>query len=244
MLYLCGMDANLFSRIVKELLSDTGKAVVPGLGTFAVEDVPATFSDRGFTLNPPYRNVVFVISDENDNSIAAFYAKSNGLEMVKSEGIVRSYILRLKDELRSSRTVSLPDFGKLRQAGRNCIVFVPDEGLSIFPQFDFLSPLSLKSRDFASEPGPQPSDETELQSAGNPEQASDNAEPALQASEELQQSIRSERTASGLKTAIAVIAAVALISLLALAVLGRLAPDLVDPLLYDREQLEILHKAL
>lgn len=253
------MDANLFSRIVKELLADTGKAVVPGFGRFAIDDVPAAFSDRGFTLNPPYRSVAFTLSDERDNAIASLYAKSNELELTKAEAVVSDYVARLKEELQLSRTVALPDFGKLRQAGRNCVVFVPEEGLSIFPQFDLLEPLSLKSRDFpvagvgglpdqtvteqpAQACGSYTENEPEMVpcAESGPEVAADAIVP------DTPKVLGTKETGemSPLKTVVIMVVVVLVMLLLALAVLGRLAPDLIDPLLYNEEQLKILHKVL
>lgn len=236
------MDSALFSRIVKELLADSGKAVVPGFGRFIIEDVPAAFSDRGFTLNPPYRSVVFTLSDERDNAIASLYAKSNDLEITRAEAVVSDFVARLREDLKMSRTLNLPDFGKLRQAGRNCVVFVPEEGLSIFPQFDFLEALSLKSRDF---PVSGTENVTDTQPAAGAEMepakdaiVPDNSGEAPGAEE------KESVEPSGIKIALITVVVVLLVLILALAVLGRLAPELIDPLLYNEEQLEILHKVL
>ena len=235
------MDVNLFSSIVKELLADTGVAVIPGFGRFVVEDVPACFSDRGFTLNPPYRSVTFSLSKDSDNSLASIYASSNNVDLRRAEEIVQDYVSALKAELSSSRTVVLPSFGQLRQAGLGCIVFVPDESLSIFPQFDLLPPLSLKSRNFTAAvpetPGtPAVRDAADASSASVVSDARD---------------VTAESAAPGhsgelpkIWTAVIAVAVVLVMLLLALAVLGRLAPDLIDPLLYDADQLEILHKTL
>ena len=232
------MDTNLFSRMVKELLADTGSAVVPGFGKFSVEDVPASFSDRGFTLNPPYRRVSFTLSEETDDALASLYAESNDLDIRRSQSVVLDYVVKLKDELRSSRNVVLPEFGQLRQAGRNCVVFVPDEGLSIFPQFDLLFPLSLKSRNFAAVTEESPMSVAAAESEATPEPIAEQ--------EIVEEEIQTGKTEglSGFWTAVIVVAAVSLTFLLALAVLGRLAPDLVDSLLYNDAQLEILRKAL
>lgn len=234
------MDANLFSRMVKELLADTGTVVVPGFGTFTAQDVPASFSDRGFTLNPPYRTVKFTLSDDKDDALASFYAKSNNLDLIKSQGVILDYAKSLKDELRSSRTVVLPEFGQLRQAGRNCVVFVPDEGLSIFPQFDLLMPLSLKSRNFAGDTNTEALPEVELDRGGGTEAGKEVGTEILGKGTETEK----KGGLSGFWTAVIVIAIVVLIHLVALAVLGRLAPELIDPLLYDKEELEILHTVL
>ncbi|MCQ2166613.1 MAG: hypothetical protein MJY49_04175 [Bacteroidales bacterium] len=213
--------------MVKELLADTGVAVIPGFGRFVVEDVPACFSDRGFTLNPPYRSVTFSLSKDSDNALASIYASSNNVDLRRAEEIVRDYVSALKAELSSSRTVVLPSFGQLRQAGLGCIVFVPDESLSIFPQFDLLSPLSLKSRNFTAADASSVSVVPETRD------------------------VPAESVAPGhsgelpkIWTAVIAVAVVLVMLLLALAVLGRLAPDLIDPLLYDADQLEILHKTL
>lgn len=254
LLYLCSMDSALFSRIVKELLADSGKAVVPGFGRFTIEDVPAAFSDRGFTLNPPYRNVIFSLSDERDNAIASLYAKSNDLEITKAEAVVSDFVARLREDLKMSRTLNLPDFGKLRQAGRNCVVFVPEEGLSIFPQFDFLEALSLKSRDFPvagteNVTDTQPAAATETTPVTQPAAGAE-MEPAKDAivpdnsGEAPGAEEKESAEPSGIKIALITVVVVLLVLILALAVLGRLAPELIDPLLYNEEQLEILHKVL
>ena len=39
------MDIDLLSKMVKEVILDRDKVVLPGLGTFVAEMVPATFSD-------------------------------------------------------------------------------------------------------------------------------------------------------------------------------------------------------
>ena len=41
------MDIDLLSKMVKELILDNDKVVLPGLGCFVAEIVPSTFSDKG-----------------------------------------------------------------------------------------------------------------------------------------------------------------------------------------------------
>ncbi|MCQ2186523.1 MAG: hypothetical protein MJY92_07360, partial [Bacteroidales bacterium] len=53
------MDQKLFSDIIKEVLVRDGHACLPGLGTFVTEEVPAQFSEKGFTINPPYLKIEF-----------------------------------------------------------------------------------------------------------------------------------------------------------------------------------------
>ena len=64
------MDIDLFAEIIKELLLDNDEVTLPGLGTFVTEVVPASFSDKGYTILPPYRKLMFrqrdfvVVEDE------------------------------------------------------------------------------------------------------------------------------------------------------------------------------------
>ena len=61
------MDIDLLSKMVKELILDDDKVVLPGLGCFVAEIVPAYFSDKGYTINPPYRKLYFrARPDEGD----------------------------------------------------------------------------------------------------------------------------------------------------------------------------------
>ena len=53
------MDIDLLSKMVKELILDKDEVELPGVGTFVAETVPATFSDKGYTINPPYRKLSF-----------------------------------------------------------------------------------------------------------------------------------------------------------------------------------------
>ena len=41
------MDIDLLSKMVKELILDNDRVVLPGLGCFVAEMVPSTFSDKG-----------------------------------------------------------------------------------------------------------------------------------------------------------------------------------------------------
>ena len=53
------MDIDLLAKMVKELIVAHDQVGLPGVGTFVAEMIPATFSDKGFTINPPYRRLSF-----------------------------------------------------------------------------------------------------------------------------------------------------------------------------------------
>ena len=65
------------AEMIRELVPCSEEIALPGLGVFVVEEVPATFSDRGYTVNPPYLRLAFRQKSSEDNSLVNLYAKRN-----------------------------------------------------------------------------------------------------------------------------------------------------------------------
>lgn len=139
------MDIELLSKMVKELILDNDKVVLPGLGSFVAEIVPSTFSDKGYTINPPYRRLYFRSKPDEGEALAEFYAKSNGVELQVAERIIRDFLVELKEVLHVKKTVVFPELGRLRATKENNIFFVADENLDIYPDGFGLEPVSLKT---------------------------------------------------------------------------------------------------
>lgn len=141
------MDAKLFSRIVKELLSTNDRVTLAGLGTFSAVDVPAYFSNRGFTINPPYRSVEFSLVEDGIglDVLVSFYATCNSIDTSRANRILREFGTQVRQELQDTKTVVFPGFGKIRLTPAQGVLFVPEEDLMISPGLDCLEPLSLKS---------------------------------------------------------------------------------------------------
>ncbi|MBQ1717707.1 MAG: hypothetical protein II031_00955 [Bacteroidales bacterium] len=140
------------SRMIGELILDHDSLSLPGLGTFVVEDMPASFSDRGYTVNPPYRRLSFSERESADGLLAELYASSNPVQEEEAEAIINAFVLDLKAELQRDKGVDLPGLGRLRATRENHIFFVPDEDLDISPEACGLEPVSLKSRRSATLP--------------------------------------------------------------------------------------------
>lgn len=138
------MDQRFFADIVKEVLVREGKVCLPGLGCFVTEEVPASFSDKGFTINPPYRKLCFRTDAQEDMSLVDFYSVSNDISIPRAKGIITDYVKNLSAELYSSKQVELPGLGRLRVIRGNEVFFISDEDLAIFPQFDCLEAVSLR----------------------------------------------------------------------------------------------------
>ena len=139
------MDIDLLSKMVKELILDNDKVVLPGLGCFTAEIIPASFSDKGYTINPPYRRLSFRSMPDEGHLLAQLYARSNNIELQMADRIVREFITELKSVLFARKTVVFPGLGRLRATRENNVFFVADENLDIYPSGFGLEPVSLKN---------------------------------------------------------------------------------------------------
>ena len=202
------MDINQLSTLVRSQILDSDEVLVPGLGTFRAEVVPAAFSDNGFTVNPPYRKLKFV-SEELE-----------GVAKLEAEDLAEC-VAELKKQLNETRCVELAGLGKLRLTKSDQYFFVPDEDADIYPDGFGLKPVSLKNKD------------------ARPESA--------QAEGESGKPGKPRKTKAPKRTAIIVaviIIDIILIAIVALKVLGAVAPDFLDKLLYTEEELAIIHNTL
>ena len=139
------MDIDLLSKMVKELILDNDRVVLPGLGSFVAEVVPSTFSDKGYTINPPYRRLFFRSKPDEGNELAEFYASTNQVDRNVAERIITDFVAELKPLLHSKKVVVFPGLGRLRATKENTVFFVADEDLDIYPAGFGLEPISLKT---------------------------------------------------------------------------------------------------
>lgn len=137
------MDIQQLSTMVRDLVLQQDKVVVPGLGVFCAELVPASFSDRGYTLNPPYRKLSFEAEGPS-----AVHRQEDSRYLVKAEAAeLQQCIASLRSELQSSKCVELPLLGKLRLTTSGELYFIADPDLDIYPDAFGLHPVSMKNHD-------------------------------------------------------------------------------------------------
>ena len=139
------MDIDLLSKMVKELILDNDRVVLPGLGSFVAEIVPSSFTDKGYTINPPYRRLYFRSRPDQGEELAKFYSDTNQVELAVADKIVKDFIAELKSVLHVKKTVIFPGLGRLRATKENTVFFVADEDLDIYPDGFGLEPISLKT---------------------------------------------------------------------------------------------------
>ena len=128
------MDIDLLSKMVKELILDNDEVYLPGIGSFVAELVPSTFSDKGYTINPPYRRLSFrQRQDGTDTALIDFYIRSNNLEREAGLRIIRDFLEEMKEVLEQKKSIVFPGLGRLRATRENNFFFVADEDLDIYP---------------------------------------------------------------------------------------------------------------
>ena len=133
------------SKMVGELILDSDEVALPGVGTFVAEIMPSTFSDKGYTINPPYRRLSFRQRESRDNRLVELYASSNGVDVETAASIMGTFLKELKETLKVRKTIIFPGLGRLRATRENNFFFIPDEDLNIYPEGFGLEPVSLKT---------------------------------------------------------------------------------------------------
>ena len=273
------MDIDLLAKMVKEAILDHDTVTLPGVGCFVAELVPSTFSDKGYTINPPYRRLYFSPKQGGDTYLVDLYARDNEeVDADMATRILTGFLAEMKEVLKVKKTVVFPGLGRLRATRENHFFFVADEDLDIYPEGLGLAPLSLKTHvetpeevatavaglaelieeipgqagNDEEEPAPEPEPIPEPEPEPVPEPITE-PEPAPElvegpAEEEPEPVVRQahqlvpEPKKSHRKLwRILLIVLCVLVGLLVIFVLlSRLAPGLVDPLLYSKEELQIL----
>jgi len=263
------MDIDLLSTMVKEVMMNHDSVTLPGLGSFMAELVPASFSDKGYTINPPYRRLYFIPHQGDDTLLADLYSTSNNVNIADATRILVEFLSEMKEVLVTRKIVVFPGLGRLRATRENHFFFVADEDLDIYPEGFGLEPVSLKTHEetpeevqeavstlaqmLEPEPVPEPESEpvpvipSEVEESPAPEPAPEpipEPEPVPVIPSAVEESPAPEQKPKRLPLFVRIliwILVAAVIACIALAVVGRVAPDWLDYYLYSPEELEILH---
>ena len=277
------MDIELLSRMVAELIVKNDSVGLPGMGSFVAEIVPASFSDRGYSITPPYRKLSFRGGYPTDSLLVDYYAKSNGTDKEEARSTITDYVIQMKSVLKERKTIIFPGLGKLRATKDNTFFFVPDENLDIYPDGITLQPISLKTHSVSSEElaravssiseliaaQPKPAETTQLSDGQDTAEVDQPAaeQPASDPQPEVamqpgpsEQPVPSDQPAQAEQPAATtidpepdngkskrwwiwplVVIGLVIVALAVFMILGRTAPDLIDPLLYTPEELRIIN---
>ena len=261
------MDIDLLAKMVKEAILDHDTVTLPGVGCFVAELVPSTFSDKGYTINPPYRRLYFSPKQGGDTYLVDLYARDNEeVDADMATRILTEFLAEMKEVLKVKKTVVFPGLGRLRATRENHFFFVADEDLDIWPEGLGLAPISLKTHvetpeevasavaglaELMAEPVAEPVEEIPGQ-AGNDGGEAEHVvepEPAVEAEPvvEPEPVIEPEQGQEPAKKpfpkswkVFLIVLGVIVVLLVLFALVGRLAPGVVDRFLYSPAELEIL----
>ncbi len=134
--------------MVKELILDNDEVTLPGVGSFIAEIVPSSFSDKGYTINPPYRRLSFRQKEVDDGGLLTkLYAKSNDIDTDTAARILKEFLTEMRNILEVKKIIIFPGLGRLRATRENHFFFIADEDLDIYPEGFGLEPISLKTHE-------------------------------------------------------------------------------------------------
>lgn len=250
------MDIDILSRMVRELLLDHDKVSLPGLGSFVAEMAPSVISDKGYTINPPYRKLYFREGQGGDELLVAFYASLAGVEEEVAREVLVTFIAEMRQVLNRQKVIVFPELGRLRATKENNYFFVADEDMDIFPEGLGLEPVSLKAHAAGGHENAVQNGESET--GEKPENKSVEEGPSVlsetQSGEEKMEAKPSEKQGEKTRTVhnnkvmkvvlLSVLGAAAAVALLlgAFVLLSHLCPDFIDSLLYSKEELELINR--
>ncbi len=144
------MTLDAFSSFLKEFIIAQDAVAVPGLGEFISRMQPATISDNGFTINPPYRRLEFVSPVPADTEDVQFFDalySAKALTPREQAGLeVNSVVEKIKSVLDKESVVELAGLGRLRTLADGGVFFIMDRDAQIFPDGFGLESVSLKNR--------------------------------------------------------------------------------------------------
>ena len=251
------MNIDLLSQMVYDLILEHDSLSLPGVGCFVAEIVPATFTDRGYTINPPYRKLSFRSSGPSDTLLVDLYAASNNVSAEVARKVLVEFLAEMKTLLYAKKNVVFPGLGRLRATRENNIFFVADEGLDIFPEGFALEPLSLKARKETPEEisrsvekleGILNGEEVVAQTVTEAEEAAIEVvadETLVQEKAEEKAPVKAvsqtRKIWKGIGISVAVAVALAAIFIGGFVILAHLNPTFVDSLLYTPEELQVIN---
>ena len=127
------MDIELFSKCLKYLLLRSDEIVVPGLGTFSAQTMPASQEEDGTPI-PPYRKISYSPAEkEDDGTFLRWMAKFVHKEVDETRELFRDFIEDLSGEMDEARCVELEGLGALRSTGHKIYYFTCNNDLFVYP---------------------------------------------------------------------------------------------------------------
>jgi cell division septation protein DedD len=116
------------SRYLVELIRKRNELIVPGLGTFHREELPAYFDQTTQSFMPPSEKVVFSTEHAGDNSLLDYISLNENISRENAENFIREYVNNLNDLLSTTELIKI-DFLGTFENGPKGLVFEADPDL-------------------------------------------------------------------------------------------------------------------
>lgn len=250
------MNAETLSGLIARLAVENGRVMLPQMGAFVVETAPASFSDKGFTLHPPYRKLIFRESQGDGTLLYDALSRQERISLMQAQAEVAAQVRQIIDELEEEGQAELPALGKFKKTVSGTILFVADEDLDVSGELMALDAVSLKTQ-VKAEPLSERKAPSGWETEGEPRPGADSViEPEPEADSDIEPEPApvpetgevpepASEEDSRRRMSPAGILAICLAALCLLAVmlfyLGVFFfPDVLDNLLYSEEELDLL----
>ncbi|SHL70124.1 hypothetical protein SAMN05444266_104457 [Chitinophaga jiangningensis] len=129
----------ILQQYIQEVLFRQRVCVIPQLGTFTLQHFPAQYNVNSQTLTPPWDQVLFSQTYQDDGSCVEWIALKENLVPSVAQRKLDKYLEEIKAELRTGKPMELPGIGTLQGDFAGNIHFfaeklpVTQESLDLFP---------------------------------------------------------------------------------------------------------------
>lgn len=128
------MNLAVISVLLQELLFDNQRITLPGVGTFLLEEIPASFLEESNIMLPPTKKIVFDGKQaKNDGLLENAYARKTGLVLEDSKRDLLFLSKKVKEAISNDLKVVIPGFGTLYN-NKGDISFEKDRDFDVSPE--------------------------------------------------------------------------------------------------------------
>jgi hypothetical protein len=132
------------SSYIAEYIRENQILIVPGLGTFTKEQVPARFDAANDRFLPPTERIVFSSSYSNDLALQKFICTAENAKPKAVAQFIEQYVSNLIDLLATTEEIKIDALGTFKRTSTK-LTFKADESLASNASYFGLKPQKEKS---------------------------------------------------------------------------------------------------
>ena len=116
----------ILEQYIQDVLFRQQVCIVPGIGTFTLQHIPAQYNIVDKSLDPPGQRVIFEDKWTDDGSCLEWISLKENLVPAIASRKLEKYIEDFKASLQSGRPLELPGIGSLQSGPTGHISFLPE----------------------------------------------------------------------------------------------------------------------